>query len=1657
MSLFLKKHAVENASSSILGRKRRKSYKKSVDTLNHVCRFEQLEKREYLAADPISVGVVYAEQYQEELGDRFYVAWVGGEEGVTTLDSITINLDKNGNGTLDEGEAFFDTAQGGLGVYSAVPFTVVDQTSDIGYSYDVEDGGMVLKISFTNFHAGDHFIFQIDLDEYQPNSSNGSNNAQVEGGEMGGSVVEGIDGSTVSAVFSSEHYQTETWTGMFVDNFDNEYARSEALTKGYDPSLLPYDVDDGNEGVDQAGVYADLDLKPKPITISGYVYADRDVDCNYDVGEDEPLANVQVTLVDQDGATRTTTTDVNGYYEFADDDLLPGVYQVYSEADVVSPEGWQYFDFCAKGGEYGEKISALQIEVSGMQGGDDATQNNFAKVLESSIEGNVFEDRNDANGKEDGESWDGVAYPATIELWRIDYDSNGEATRTLMQSQTVDSEGHYKFTLDGSWNDAGTLRLLPEKTYEIREIFASDDYSDGTDYVGSLGGQVENDVFSSVFVGYGENGYNYDFGELKLGSIAGNVWEDRNDNGLIDDGEEGIAGVTVELYQWDGASYVKIAETKTDEDGSYQFDDLDINKEYAVKEIQPSEYSDGQDSLGTLGGTLENDYVSNIEIGWDEHGYDYNFGELKLGSISGNVYEDRDSNGIFDENESGISGVTIELYEWDGSDYVKIVETSTAEDGSYAFENLDINKEYAVREKQPTEYSDGQETIGSLGGSVVQNDEIRSIPVQWDDSGVNYNFGEVLLGSIAGHVYEDRDNNGTFDEGESGIADATVELYKLVDGSYVKIAETTTDENGAYRFDNLDINEKYGVKEIQPADYDDGKDSVGTLGGELADNDYVNAVDVQWNDSGEEYNFGELKLGSVSGYVYNDANDNGLKEDGEAPIADVTVELYRLEDGEYVKIAETTTDESGFYKFDSLDIEQTYAVKELQPQNWDDGKDSVGSLGGEVADNDYIDAIRVLWNQHGEEYNFGELAPKGSLSGYVYEDNNNNGVKEDGEAGIENVVVELYVVSDDGSASLVASQRTDSNGYYEFNSLEPGRTYVIRETQPDDYYDGKEAIGTIYGEAVGTLSANDEISEIALPDGGVGIHYDFGELKPASISGYVYEDFNDNGVKESGEAGIAATVVTLQILNEETGNYEDTGRVVTTNSEGHYVFDNLEPERVYRVVETQPSSYRDGKDTVGSLGGEASNDVLYAISVAPGDAGTDYNFGELPRRDIPDASGNVPVVSVPSNLWGASPTSFPYIWYQPVIPGSMTTLYGGGGGGFTEDYSWKLSVINGGDPRFDVDLDGLSVAYGGFKKNDGLDFMQGDADFMNVATSRARSTRNASLFTRGARGEELLRVSGLKSGKVIVGDWDGDGVDDVGVFVNGDWYLLYGDWADGLSAEQLQTLYAKLGGSESDQPVAGDWDGDGKCDIAVFGLQGSEEDEILATEPGLPSDLNDTRTDTTLYVSDEAYKRAKNLPPELKDQEFGIAAYRDVSRANFVNVGATHQTAAQKRRDIIDHVFRYGGKDDVAIAGDWNGDGRTEIGFYRNGSWTLDMNGNGKIDEGDVVGRGPKGSYKPVVGDWNGDGIDGVALFDDSTGEWLFDTNGDFNIDDSDLRVNWRFGRKGDEPVAGDWNGDGRDEVGVYREQGDSGVSSEGGDFEARSNESGSNDVAMRQ
>jgi serine-aspartate repeat-containing protein C/D/E len=84
------------------------------------------------------------------------------------------------------------------------------------------------------------------------------------------------------------------------------------------------------------------------------------------------------------------------------------------------------------------------------------------------------------------------------------------------------------------------------------------------------------------------------FGMMAVQSLGDFVWQDLDADGIQDDGEPGIDGVTVNLY--DCANNL-IDTTTTDQDGLYLFDELDSGN-YAVEFVLPDGYVFGPQDQG---------------------------------------------------------------------------------------------------------------------------------------------------------------------------------------------------------------------------------------------------------------------------------------------------------------------------------------------------------------------------------------------------------------------------------------------------------------------------------------------------------------------------------------------------------------------------------------------------------------------------------------------------------------------------------------------------------------------------------------------------------------------------------------------------------------------------------------------------------------------------------------------------------------------------------------------------------------------------------------------------------------------------------------------------------------------------------------------------
>src|SRR5262249_14963432 len=156
--------------------------------------------------------------------------------------------------------------------------------------------------------------------------------------------------------------------------------------------------------------------------------------------------------------------------------------------------------------------------------------------------------------------------------------------------------------------------------------------------------------------------------------------------------------------------------------------------------------------------------------------------------------------------------------------------------------------------------------------------------------------------------------------------------------------------------------------------------------------------------------------------------------------------------------------------------------------------------------------------------------------------------------------------------------------------------------QPSGFLDGRDSNnGVVIPNSVGR-----DIIPLILGSADVP-NNDFGELPPAGLSGFVWADANNDGIRDPGESGIGNVWIKL------TGT-DDLGRRISTRvrtaSDGSYNFANLRPG-TYAITETPPLHYTAGTNILGSLGGDSSRtDQFSNIVVGAGAMGTEYDFAQ---------------------------------------------------------------------------------------------------------------------------------------------------------------------------------------------------------------------------------------------------------------------------------------------------------------------------------------------------------------------------------------------------------------------------------------------------------------
>jgi hypothetical protein len=771
----------------------------------------------------------------------------------------------------------------------------------------------------------------------------------------------------------------------------------------------------------------------KNITISGTKTSD--LTGNSFSSDDTPLGGVTINLHVGNSTAgpiiASAVTAPDGTFSFGD--VGPGTYFVQEVVPAGSVQ---------TGGSAGYVITATS--------GTNSTGNNFANFKKIIISGTKTNDLT-------GNSFSGDDTPLAGTTIRL-YQGNS-STGTLLSSTITAANGTFSFG------------PLGPGTYYVQEVVPA-----GSTQTGGNAGYVIN-------AASGSNATGKDFANFKNISISGKKYNDICGN----DGTAGIGsddivlgGVTINLYKNGGTT--PVATTVTGTDGSYSFTNLAPGT-YTVKEAVPAGWTQTYGTAGyTINATSGGNYTNK------------NFADFKNICISGEKYNDLNGNGCQDAGEPGLPNWTIKLYNSAG---VVIATTTTDASGDYSFCDLgpgcytvkEVQQTGWIRTSLPPSYTVTPTSGTNITGLTFGNFQVRDCFC--NISCIKYVInGCTTVTDLTGNVKQGDTVKVIFTiaatDTLSLVSYTAPDSYFVAENAYQqKIFDVATATFGPGTHSltvvvpdcNFQIDFICGtpICTFGPA----GSNIFYTPQGRLidADNGGTCAPGTFVSNTGG--------TGSVSGNIFSDTNNNGVKNTGEVGIPNVKVTLTGTTSGGVKVFMTMLTDSAGNYKFANLKA-GNYKVSEGSFDDFYDGKDTVGSTGG-TAYNDVISGITLASGENATGYNFADLNDC-SISGRVYRDYDKDGLVDSGDYGLSNVKITLTGIDDLGQSVYLVTY-TDANGFYTFQDLRAG-TYKLTETTPYGYTTTKNVIGTSGGSVSG-----DSISNIVLTWGKDATGYNFGEYK----------------------------------------------------------------------------------------------------------------------------------------------------------------------------------------------------------------------------------------------------------------------------------------------------------------------------------------------------------------------------------------------------------------------------------------------------------------------------------------------------------------------------------------------------------------------------------
>jgi len=876
---------------------------------------------------------------------------------------------------------------------------------------------------------------------------------------------------------------------------------------------------------------------PVSYKIKGFVFDDNDENGSFNSTQGETkLSGIEVTLYadnNEDGVLdagdtviESQNTNATGHYTFND------VQVEKTLVKVTVPSNDTNFTYTLTTPQT-VSVTGATTDITGIKFGI-----NKAEVINVAYDifGTVYDDNNENAILEAGENGlDAV----TLTLY-ADNNTDGilDAGDTVITTTTSGTDGSYSFLHVCIQNTIVALTVPSNNgtyTYTLTTPATQAIDSINTNVTGVDFGVNEKEVI--------------DF------NISGTVFDDNNENGTTDAGEAGLNGVTITLYADNNADGIldvadtAISTTTTGVDGTYSFSNIITPNVLAVI-TTPGNTATFTYVLTTSGTQAASSTITDVT------GLDFGVNEKEVidFNISGTVFDDNNENGTTDAGETGLNGVTITLYADNNADGIldvadtAISTTTTGVDGTYSFSNIITPNVLAVitTPGNTATFTYVLTTSGTQAASSTITD------VTGLDFGVNEK--EVIDFNISGTVFDDNNENGTTDAGETGLNGVTITLYAdnnadgILDVADTAISTTTTGVDGTYSFSNI-ITPNVLAVITTPGNTATFTYVLTTSGTQAASSTITDVTGLDFGVNEEE-----VILYNISGNVFDDNNGNGVRDAGEGFIGATVVTLYAdtnndglLDAGDTVINTTTTSTMSGNYSFTGVTVRNTIAVV---------------SVPGDTATFTYVPTTSTeraisstITNVPNVNYGIDRLQVVNyNISGTVFDDDNENGLIDTAEAGrLENVTLTLYADNDnngtvDAGDTVINTTTSDVNGAYTFNNVTVQQTLVV-VTEPSNTPDFNYVLTTSSVQVI-----NSTITAVT--------NVDFGINQTSTtyaITGNVFNDVNADG-NNAGDGGLTGVTVRLYADTNQNGRVDRNEPIIATTTsdrDGNYQFTGL--------------------------------------------------------------------------------------------------------------------------------------------------------------------------------------------------------------------------------------------------------------------------------------------------------------------------------------------------------------------------------------------------------------------------------------------------------------------------------------------------------------------